>query len=204
MGGAHGDSPWAFILAAMTYASRIWIDCSGSVCTVLTAVIWYALTGTQLDLLFNVALLALLNRQCMSYFIREVAHCVFIPFLSATLALGVLATLTSRGRQAANTWQGPGRPYLIPCRTTHRRLFPEKHSFSYSYLTVGVPVGYNGIANGMMEVDGRPPSGFERIFPIAKLLLRSWYRVQASDHFQRGHGGLDLRGKLDKYLQFEV
>ena len=32
-------------------------------------------------------------------------------------------------------------PLLITSRTTHSRIFPQKHAFSYSYLFVGIPVG---------------------------------------------------------------
>ena len=30
------------------------------------------------------------------------------------------------------------KPLLFPARTTHRRLFPTPHSFSYSYLLAGI------------------------------------------------------------------
>ncbi|KAK5735211.1 hypothetical protein LTR17_008379 [Elasticomyces elasticus] len=33
-------------------------------------------------------------------------------------------------------------PLLLTSRTTHSRMFPKKHAFSYSYLLVGIPVGW--------------------------------------------------------------
>ncbi|TLS29017.1 hypothetical protein PpBr36_01634 [Pyricularia pennisetigena] len=81
----------------------------------------------------------------------------------------------------------PGKPLLVPSRTTHSRLFPEKHSFSYSYLLVGIPVGWTGTAGSLVSAD--TPS------------RRGWYDVDAADYLARGRGYLGLRGKLDEYLQ---
>jgi hypothetical protein len=58
-------------------------------------------------------------------------------------------------------------------------------------------VGYEGSANGMLGIDEKPSSRFGG-------LLQSWYRVRASDHLQRGHDELGLRGKLDRHLRSEV
>ncbi|OTB15002.1 hypothetical protein K445DRAFT_75422 [Daldinia sp. EC12] len=86
-------------------------------------------------------------------------------------------------------WNGPGRPLLFPCRTTHTRLFPKKHSFSYSYLLVGVPVGWTGVAGGMISNDEHSTG------------VGGWYKVDASDYLYRGNGHLGLRGKLNNYLE---
>ncbi|KAI1802161.1 hypothetical protein F4811DRAFT_563440 [Daldinia bambusicola] len=86
-------------------------------------------------------------------------------------------------------WNGPGRPLLFPCRTTHTRLFPKKHSFSYSYLLVGIPVGWTGVASGIISNDEN------------KTGVEGWYKIDASDYLDRGHGQLGLRGKLDAYLE---
>ncbi|KAI6315813.1 hypothetical protein MCOR34_004520 [Pyricularia oryzae] len=81
----------------------------------------------------------------------------------------------------------PGKPLLVPSRTTHSRMFPEKHSFSYSYLLVGIPVGWTGAAGGLVSADTP--------------LQRGWYDVDAADYLARGRGYLGLRGKLDEYLE---
>ncbi|RSL87048.1 hypothetical protein CEP52_015648 [Fusarium oligoseptatum] len=94
-------------------------------------------------------------------------------------------------------WNGPGRPFLIPSRTTHTRLFPKKHSFSYSYLVVGVPVGYSGNANGMISANVSGPSSWLSYF----LDRRAWFDVNPADYLQRGHRDDGLRGKLDDYLE---
>ena len=97
--------------------------------------------------------------------------------------------------------KGP-RPLFFPARTTHTRIFPKVHSFSYSYLLVGIPVGWQGSVGGMLAADqgsravkdctqdGSPGSG--------------WYTVDAADYLERGNGHLGLHGKLGKFLESQV
>ncbi|KAI0881685.1 uncharacterized protein GGS22DRAFT_181472 [Annulohypoxylon maeteangense] len=88
-----------------------------------------------------------------------------------------------------SVWNGPGRPLLFPCTTTHTRFFPKKHSFVYSYLLVGIPVGWSGAAGGMISNDQNGTGA------------KGWYEVNAADYLERGNGHLGLRGKLDDYLK---
>jgi DUF1365 family protein len=105
-------------------------------------------------------------------------------FIKATLKF-VLA------EEPEASWSGPAKPYFIPCRTTHARFFPKKHSFSYSYLLVGVPVGCRANVNGMLSMDfGNGRS--------------AWYDVDQVDYLTRGSGHLGLRGKLDNNLVSQV
>ncbi|MCJ1471394.1 hypothetical protein MMC13_000033 [Lambiella insularis] len=87
------------------------------------------------------------------------------------------------------------QPLLFPCRTSHTRLFPKKHSFSYSYLFVGVPVGWVGSAGSMISV------GTEDFSSKGYGTSKAWFRVNASDHLDRGNAHLGLRGKLRVYLE---
>ncbi|KAK8026712.1 hypothetical protein PG991_003768 [Apiospora marii] len=82
-------------------------------------------------------------------------------------------------------WNGSTKALLIPCRTTHSRLFPKKHSFSNSYLMIGFPVGWEGVAGGMISTGSQN---------------KGWYHIDAADYLDRGNGHLGLRGKLDAYL----
>ena len=84
-----------------------------------------------------------------------------------------------------------GRPLLIPCQTTHTRFFPKKHSFAYSYLQAGVPIGWKGYSNPMLSEKSDASHG-------------SWYTVDAADYLDRGNGWLGLDGKLRRYLESEV
>ncbi|MBE3048045.1 DUF1365 family protein [Candidatus Bathyarchaeota archaeon] len=83
-----------------------------------------------------------------------------------------------------------GKPALFKCRTTHRRLSPKIHSFGYSYLVAGIPVGWKGRAWGILAADGYKGA--------------AWFKVRCGDHLHRGGSELGLRGKLNAYLSAEV
>ena len=96
------------------------------------------------------------------------------------------------------TLTNPLKPLLFPCRTAHTRLFPKKHSFSYSYLFVGVPVGWTGSVGSMLAADTDTSTGTG---PRPKNAL---FRVEARDHLDRGNAHLGLHGKLRVYLESQV
>lgn len=97
-----------------------------------------------------------------------------------------------------------GRPLLLKCETTHRRVFPKKHAFTYSYLVAGIPVSWKGQAGGMLSAEVPPTP-----HPLAKLAPRgakqmTWFQVSPEDHLDRGGANMGLRDKLDAYLRSEV
>lgn len=75
-------------------------------------------------------------------------------------------------------------PLLITSRTSHSRLFPQQHGFSYSYLFVGIPVGFHGRAGKALSVDAKQPS---------------WFHVSSADYLARG-SQISLEEKLKRYL----
>ena len=92
----------------------------------------------------------------------------------------------------------PLKPILFPCQTSHTRIFPQKHSFSYSYLLVGIPVGWRGRISSLLTADlktlpwrGREPK-------------TGWFNVDSADYLARGDSMYGLRGKLDTYLESQV
>lgn len=119
-------------------------------------------------------------------------HYVVIVSAVVQLAKALLAKTNSPEQQ-----HGPGQVMLFPCKTTHSRTFPKKHSFDYSYLVVGIPVGWEGISGGLVSSSSAKPSWFS---PSTK----GWYHVDPADYLERGNGRLGLRGKLDAYLQSQV
>ncbi|KAF2234074.1 hypothetical protein EV356DRAFT_447267 [Viridothelium virens] len=82
---------------------------------------------------------------------------------------------------------------LLPCRTTHTRLFPKKHSFSYSYLLVGIPVGWRGLIGNALSVD-------TQILP-PEHRRSGWFHISGADYLDRDGTDLDLKAKLASYLQ---
>lgn len=201
MDNAPEGQLWAVFLTAAEFLDRVWEEDRLLVSIVGAVAILYLFAGSSTDLLLNACLLAYWNRasvlsiieKCSDY-LRGSLSSIFYVVIGHFAVVALLA--------GKDTWQGPHRPYLIPCRTSHTRLFPKKHSFSYSYLTVGVPVGYKGTMNGLVKTD-MPPST-SRIGWLLRPLFWRWFSVRACDHLQRGHKELDLRAKLNNYLASEV
>ncbi|KAI0472856.1 hypothetical protein GGR56DRAFT_586101 [Xylariaceae sp. FL0804] len=122
-------------------------------------------------------------------FLNSTGHIWLPASLVVAVTLAVLKTVQLRSQVGSQpSWTGPDRPLLFPCQTTHTRLFPKKHSFDYSYLLVGVPVGWSGVAGSMISTDGQEQSG------------KGWFHIDPADYLERGKCHLGLRGKLDEYL----
>lgn len=117
------------------------------------------------------------------------AIAVAAPVVVCILLAGCLAQSPTRSKQASEG-TGSMRPLLFPCTTTHSRTFPKKHSFAYSYLLVGIPVGWEGVAGGMVSAGSSKAKG--------------WYHINAADYLERDNGGTGLRGKLDTFLESQV
>ena len=73
-------------------------------------------------------------------------------------------------------------------------MFPEKHSFKYSYLMVGIPVGWEGNSAGMISSANKDRRSF----------VPGLYHVDPADYLERGYRELGLRGKLERYLRSQV
>lgn len=86
-------------------------------------------------------------------------------------------------------------PLLLPGRTTHSRMFPQKHSFAYSYFSVGVPVNFRGRAGSMLS------SNLELLPPSQR--RKGWFDVNASDYLYRGGEERGLEARLRCYLRGE-
>lgn len=103
-----------------------------------------------------------------------------------------------RGKTEYDDTSNPLKPLIFPCRTSHTRIFPKKHSFSYSYLYVGIPIGWRGSVGSLLSTDlislprkGRVPD-------------KDWLSVESADHLSRGDNVHGLQGKLDEYLRSQV
>jgi hypothetical protein len=83
------------------------------------------------------------------------------------------------------------KPQLLKCSVSHRRLYPRRHGFIYSYLAVGIPVRAPR-SNWLLSVNN------------SKWWTRGIFHVTAKDHLYRGRGGETLSENLDDYLRGEV
>lgn len=126
-----------------------------------------------------------------------------IPLAAAISAIGFLrlsrresASEAQLEEQETNAIKGPFPPLLFPSKTTHMRLFPQKHGFGYSYLLVGVPVGWRGTIGSLISVD-------EHLLPQRRR-KNGWFHVRAADYLERGGEGVDLKTKLSEYLRSQV
>jgi hypothetical protein len=131
-----------------------------------------------------------------------------VPLREALLAASSISTLAflffqflrrQGAKDKAPQWNGLGKVLLFPCTTSHTRFFPKKHSFSCPYLLVGIPVGFEGNAGGMVSVKAKGKPG---LFSVSS--WTSWFTVDAGDYLGRGRSKLGLRGKLDEYLQAQA
>ena len=104
----------------------------------------------------------------------------------SVLLIRKLAVITS-GRYHSVITRPALPPLIFPCHTTHTRFFPSKHSFTYSYLLVGIPVGWRH-TSGFLACDSAAPDS------------RAWSSVHNEDYLARGTHSQGLRGKLDEHL----
>lgn len=112
---------------------------------------------------------------------------------------GILTLTSEKTDQSRNDLDIPFmKPLIFPCKTSHTRLFPKKHSFSYSYLFVGVPVGWRGSIGSLLsaDTDSIENNGSHR--------NRGWFSVEGADYLHRGYDVRGLRGKLVAYLELQV
>ncbi|KAF2439542.1 DUF1365-domain-containing protein [Karstenula rhodostoma CBS 690.94] len=81
--------------------------------------------------------------------------------------------------------------FIIPCRTTHSRIFPKKHSFGYDYLLSGFPI----------VPAGTTPAGIDIFDGSDQILGKWWLRIKAEDYLTRGQAALGFYGKLKVFLR---
>lgn len=89
---------------------------------------------------------------------------------------------------------GHPKSFIIPCRTTHTRIFPKKHSFGYNYLLCGFPIVPSGIS----------PQGIVVSNCNDRILGKWWLRVRARDYLVRGQHEAGFYGKLKLFLREKV
>lgn len=169
-----------------------WLSCAAAT-TLVHALGWDSQRTKQVLFTLFVALESLpYNSQAWLLSLGRIA----LRYALSTLVVSQVARCLLATSTTAK-WTGHGRVLLFPSKTTHSRLFPKHHSFVYSYLVVGIPVGWEGVSGGMVSVSSSEQSWFSR-------LKRGWFHVDPADYLHRGDRQCGLRAKLDAYLRTQV
>ncbi|KAJ4327319.1 hypothetical protein N0V84_002217 [Fusarium piperis] len=199
MDGLSEDSPLLPVVLTGDLLDRLLEHWSSSSVAAFAVSVYFTFVGSVVDLWLVLAFVGWNHASTVTSLIKSLDLIRFGPLAGAVFPASVLSCWFLGRIINVQTvkWNGPGRPFLVPSRTTHTRLFPKKHSFSYSYLVVGVPVGYSGSANGMISANVPGTSSWLSYF----LGRRAWFDVNPADYLQRGHRDDGLRGKLDDYLE---
>ena len=175
----------------------------------LSKVAVYMMVGRSSDITLLIFFVLIRNWNTLHWYINA-----YIDFAAVTVVTKVTASLFvllqiiryfSCLQDKSCSLQGfPFKPLFFPCRTSHTRLFPKKHNFSYSYLLVGIPVGWEGSVGGMLSGDDSRelPPWYSRILSLNP--GSAWFTVHGDDHLGRGHASGGLQEKLRNYLQSQV
>lgn len=174
---------------------------------------YFALFGGWLDTVLVLVFSAWRNKDVVAGSVREYVDPEALRpaiYMLPGFALGLLAMEAMRSVGSSldegedeTEWTTPMRPLLIPSKTTHRRTFPERHEFAYSYLVVGIPVGWTGNYAGMVS-SGLAKRGWLSLLSLEPSPRNGWFDVDPAGYLERGNGQLGLRGKLDAYLRSQV
>ncbi|KAG6251446.1 hypothetical protein E4U23_000614 [Claviceps purpurea] len=199
MDGVWEGSPWLPTIQLAHVADRVLHSSTYVLATLALVSSYYVFLGSWPDLLLIACFYGLKHRALVTALTFQLWNILCTTVLPSAVAIGAASVLLSALNQKGLKWTGLGRPYLIPCKTTHTRLFPQKHTFIYSYLVVGIPVGISGNSNGMLSASNERLQGFRGF--LSNILCGTWYKVNAFDYLQRGFSEAGLRGKLDTYLQ---
>lgn len=149
------------------------------------------------QLVLGILIAATLQPEVVRTWIVEYGFNILQYAVPVWVLVVLLRATLSASNFTASTWTGNTKVLLFPCKTTHARLFPKKHSFDYSYLVVGIPVGWEGIAGGLVSSSSKKQ-------PWYSWSKRGWYHVNPADYLYRGDEHLGLRDKLNAYLVSQV
>lgn len=175
------ESPWLPAILAIDLGDRFLQDGFRSLSVLYLVIPCYLVFGSWLDLFLVAAAAGLKSAATVTSWIRDSASVQVLLTSAFVLLTGRLIFQLVRSRLKSKhdtSWKGPARPYLIPCRTTHSRQIPKKHSFSYSYLVVGTPVGCSGNVNGVVSVDVQKHGGIQQ---PGSWKQKAWFDVDAAD-----------------------
>ncbi|KAF1739142.1 hypothetical protein CRV24_001074 [Beauveria bassiana] len=197
------DSPLSLAVVRLAdYTDRLTPNGPGATVVAVGLATYYCLFGSRGDAVLVAAAAALASPEALWHLLaryRQPALCSVLAAACSVLFLRLIALTAPQffTNGSVVRWTESAGSFFIPSRTTHTRFFPKKHSFAYSYLTVGIPVGLRAEINGILSID--PPS--ERAVRGWWTWLKSpLYEVDGASHLARGRDEGGLREKLNKFL----
>ena len=194
----HANDIWATAFCILVWVGRFLVD--RPACFVDLKISAALVLCFHLDVVFSTVHFVW-NSLCTSrtnqYSIAALFTVIACFFVASNDGSSTTTTRATEDDTASEIWP---RPLIFPSRTSHTRMFPRKHSFSYSYLMVGIPIGWRGSVASMVSADVPLPGtdtgrGKQR---------KVWLSVDAADHLDRGSAHLGLKGKLHTYLNSQV
>ncbi|PMB72930.1 hypothetical protein BM221_000347 [Beauveria bassiana] len=197
------DSPLSLAVVRLAdYTDRLTPNGPGATVVAVGLATYYYLFGSRGDAVLVAAAAALASPNALWHLLaryRQPALCSVLAAACSVLFLQLIALTAPQffTNGSVVRWTESAGSFFIPSRTTHTRFFPKKHSFAYSYLTVGILVGLRAEINGILSID--PPS--ERAVRGWWTWLKSpLYEVDGASHLARGRDEGGLREKLNKFL----
>lgn len=171
----------------------------------ITSITLIGLFGSVSDLSTIFAFSIIRNRHSFFHPIQKYVDVSTI--ITIATSMGVLLSFLqiiryARGLRVASTNLNDQflKPMLFPTKTSHLRLFPKRHGFSYSYLLTGIPIGWTGSSGGMISVDEKNDglTWYRRLLSFRP--MSPWYVVDGDSYLERGHVSGGLEGKLKRFL----
>lgn len=166
---------------------------------ILAVIAW----GTRFDVLLATAIGVFSSRNVIQESIRPLTDLLNLPLLLlGFVLLQLIRYIITLWVSVSSNDDHPMKAMFFPCQTSHTRLFPKIHSFTYSYLMVGIPIGWEGTAGGLLSADMEKSQSpwYLRWFSLRP--SGSWWSVDGQNYLARGSSG--LQEKLEGYLESEV
>ncbi|OAA47359.1 DNA-binding WRKY domain-containing protein [Beauveria brongniartii RCEF 3172] len=183
------------------YTDRLTPNGPGATVVAVSLAIYYCLFASRGDAVLVAAAAALASPNALWHLLARYGQPAFCGVLAAACSVLFLRLIAlTAPRLFSNDsvrWTESAGSFFVPSRTTHTRFFPKKHSFAYSYLTVGIPVGLRTEVNGILSIDPPLESAARGWWTWLKSPL---YEVDGASHLARGRDAGGLREKLNRFL----
>lgn len=170
--------------------------------TILATAWVYLVLARRLDILFTLGFVAWKHASVMTSLVSLLNSRYTTDAALGICGIFLVGYYASRWivNRRVNSTASTAHRLLIPGRITHHRLYPQKHSFSYPYLLLGIPIEVSDNANDIMLANVHSSwSWFIQLSGLTAL-----FKVCPTGHLQRIRSDNGLRGKLDAYLGSEV